>query len=115
MQFQTHDPMVSVLAIYEAELQRYNADTSPASTEQDSLDAAGWQRIYNMEVLPTPTTLEGAIAALRAALHEEGDSLSGFTEGLVRAALGYLETQAVLAGHSSSAPIRGPASGRMVS
>jgi len=100
MQIETHDPMVSVLAIYEAALQRYNADTSPASPEQDSLDAAGWQRIYNMQVLPTPTTLEGAIAALRAALHEEGDSLCGFTEGLLRAVLGYLYAQAILTGHS---------------
>lgn len=114
MQFQTHDPMVSVLAIYKAELQRYNADTSPASPEQDILDAAGWQRIYNMDVLPTPTTLEGAIAALRAALHEEGDSLSGFTERLVRAALGYLETQVVLAGHPSPDATRSASGGRMI-
>ena len=115
MQFQTHDPMVSVLAIYEAELQRYNADTSPGSPEQDSADAAGWERVYGMEVLPTPTTLEGAMAALRAALREEGDDLCGFTEGLIRATLGYLETQAVLAGHLAPVAPGGAADGRVVS
>ncbi|WP_428031799.1 hypothetical protein [Ancylobacter sp.] len=115
MQFHTHDPMVSVLAIYEAELQRYNADTSPVSPEQDSIDAAGWGRIYSMEVLPTPTTLEGAMAALRAALHEEGDDLCGFTGGLIRATLGYLETQAILSMHPLADPTGGSPSSPVAS